>query len=293
MVSRRRSSSTLAVFVCKLYLSSLLKLKLKTLASLPLTTSFQIAPKSNPISDGGSVIYRERGTVESKSEIAFVDQKRINDILDKQFEQSSPSTSHAINDKERTSSSLLSATKDHRDSRSTSAPIYKNSNASDGNKFFCKVDDDYIQDDFNLCGLGSQVPYYNYALDLILDVESSHGDMFTEEQNKLIESAAEMLYGLIHAQYILTSKGMNDCYASVSDSKSATLDDLESHTSPSFVLELVTTTCNVTRSGKVSSNETVETNDLEAEFAVLEMSDFSMLNVPSPSAVKCVYVIIL
>ncbi|KAF8776215.1 hypothetical protein HU200_003751 [Digitaria exilis] len=77
-----------------------------------------------------------------------------------------------------------------------------------GNEFFCEVDDDYIQDDFNLCGLSNQVPYYEYALDLILDVESSHGDMFTEEQNELIESAAEMLYGLIHVRYIITSKGL-------------------------------------------------------------------------------------
>ncbi|TKY69359.1 regulation of transcription [Spatholobus suberectus] len=75
--------------------------------------------------------------------------------------------------------------------------------------------------------------------------------------------------------------------ASVSDSKSATLDGSESvlsHTSSS-VLELDTSASNLVGRGKVSSNEVVETKSLEAEFAELEMPDLSMLNVPSPSAV--------
>lgn len=77
-----------------------------------------------------------------------------------------------------------------------------------GNEFFCEIEEDYIQDDFNLSGLSSQVPYYDHALDLILDSDSTNNESLSEEQHEVVETAAEMLYGLIHVRYILTARGM-------------------------------------------------------------------------------------
>ena len=39
-------------------------------------------------------------------------------------------------------------------------------------------------------------------------MEYPSDDMLTEEQHEMVESAAEMLYGLIHLRFILTQRGM-------------------------------------------------------------------------------------
>ncbi|KAG1458424.1 hypothetical protein G6F46_004475 [Rhizopus delemar] len=78
---------------------------------------------------------------------------------------------------------------------------------SKGNEYFCEVDEEYILDRFNLTGLNLEVQqYYLEALDMITD--NLDEEKFDDKARDQIERAARHLYGLIHARFIITSRGL-------------------------------------------------------------------------------------
>ncbi|PQE17531.1 casein kinase II regulatory subunit protein [Rutstroemia sp. NJR-2017a BBW] len=106
-----------------------------------------------------------------------------------------------------------------------------------GHEYFAEVSEEFIEDDFNLTGLQTQVAMYKEALEMILDVEpEEEEDEDDEEEDEdgdesiegertgrrtsdrrhqriasdlsIIESSAEMLYGLIHQRFICSRAGI-------------------------------------------------------------------------------------
>ncbi|EGU78478.1 casein kinase II subunit beta-1 [Fusarium oxysporum f. sp. raphani 54005] len=105
-----------------------------------------------------------------------------------------------------------------------------------GHEYFAEVSEEFIEDDFNLTGLQSQVAMYKEALEMILDVEPEDDEEEEEEEEEedenesdperltraaserrhhrmasdlsVIESSAEMLYGLIHQRFICSRAGI-------------------------------------------------------------------------------------
>ncbi|KAG8759594.1 casein kinase 2 regulatory subunit [Ceratobasidium sp. 423] len=75
-----------------------------------------------------------------------------------------------------------------------------------GHEYFCEVGEDFIEDDFNLTGLNGLVPFWREAMEMVLDVEPE--DALKIPDVSIVESSAELLYGLVHQRYILTRPGL-------------------------------------------------------------------------------------
>ncbi len=71
-----------------------------------------------------------------------------------------------------------------------------------GNDILCEVPVEFIEDSFNLTGLDQQVPYYDDALDIILDESAV--------DNETLQESARLLYALIHQRYVITPYGLSD-----------------------------------------------------------------------------------
>ncbi|KAJ2761529.1 casein kinase 2 regulatory subunit [Coemansia nantahalensis] len=78
-----------------------------------------------------------------------------------------------------------------------------------GHEYFCEVEEEFIEDDFNLTGLNQNVNYYMEALEMILEMDDDNDDPLDADEVEAIEGSAEVLYGMIHARYILTRNGLH------------------------------------------------------------------------------------
>ncbi|KAF9045776.1 hypothetical protein BDZ89DRAFT_1058734 [Hymenopellis radicata] len=77
--------------------------------------------------------------------------------------------------------------------------------SSKGNEYFCEVDEDFILDRFNLTGLNNEIANYPEALDLITD---NLDDDIQDDHRASLDVQARLLYGLIHARWIVTTRGL-------------------------------------------------------------------------------------
>lgn len=79
-----------------------------------------------------------------------------------------------------------------------------------GNEYFCDIDDEYIRDRFNLTGLNLEVSRLPTLIEIITDLIDI--ELQPEEHRDALEHNARILYGLVHARYILTSRGLNKMF---------------------------------------------------------------------------------
>lgn len=77
-----------------------------------------------------------------------------------------------------------------------------------GHEFLAEVDEEYIRDNFNLYGLRVRFENYEHALDMILSSEAPDEEDLLDAEFLEVYRDATNLYGLIHARYVASPRGL-------------------------------------------------------------------------------------
>jgi casein kinase II subunit beta len=77
-----------------------------------------------------------------------------------------------------------------------------------GHELFAEVEEEYVRDNFNLYGLRGRFTFYDHALEMILSSEAPDEDDLADTEFLEIQRDATDLYGLIHARYIVSPRGL-------------------------------------------------------------------------------------
>lgn len=77
-----------------------------------------------------------------------------------------------------------------------------------GNEYFCDIDVEYIKDRFNLTGLNAYVEKISLLIDLVTDAAVIDENQPQRVKDR-IEENCKIFYGLIHARFIITARGLS------------------------------------------------------------------------------------
>ena len=75
-------------------------------------------------------------------------------------------------------------------------------------QIYCAVDEEFLKDQFNLYGLKRQFASYDLALQMILESDAPLDEDYDSPSFMNTYQEAIDLYGLVHARFILTPKGL-------------------------------------------------------------------------------------